>query len=76
MFMNDLPKCVENADIIMYADDDTCVSSSVENVSDVEYELIPDMLQICDWLQTNKFSLNPVKTKFMITGTTQMYIKL
>ena len=63
MFMSDLPNCVENADITMYADDtsasttiervsdvknDTSASTTIESVSDVEYKLIPDMVKICN----------------------------
>ena len=50
MFMNNLPNCVENADITMYADD-TSASTTIESVSDVEYKLIPDMVKICDSVQ-------------------------
>ena len=48
----------ENADITMFSDDDTSASSSIKRVSDVEYKLLPDMIKICDWLKTNKLSLN------------------
>ena len=43
IFMNDLPRCVENADIVMYADG-TSAFSSIKSVSDGEYKLIPDMI--------------------------------
>ena len=68
MFMNDLPNCLENAAITMYADD-TSASTTIESVSDVEYKLIPDMVKIFDWLKSIKLSLNALKTEFMITGT-------
>ena len=70
MFMNNLPKCVENADITMYAED-TSASSSIESVSVVQYKSIYDTIKICDWLKTNKFSLNALKTEFMIIETSQ-----
>ena len=41
--MNDLPNCVDNADITMYADD-TSASTTIESVSDVEYKLIPGLI--------------------------------
>ena len=66
--MNDLPNCVENADITMYTDD-TSASATIESVSDVEYKFIPDMVKICDWLKSNKLSLNALETEFMIIGT-------
>ena len=66
--MNDLANCVENADITMYADD-TSASTTIKSVSDVEYKLTPDMVKICDWLKSNKLSLNALKTEFMIIGT-------
>ena len=73
--MKDMPKCVENADITMYRDD-TRASSSIEIVSDVEYKLIPDMIKICDWLKTNKLSLNAPKTEFMIIGRKKLKMHL
>ena len=68
MFMKNLQNCFENADITMYADD-TSASTTIESVSDVEYKLIHDMVKICDWLKSNKLSLNALKTEFMIIGT-------
>ena len=47
----------ENADITMFSDD-TRASSSIKSVTDVEYKLLPDIIKICDWLKTNKLSLN------------------
>ena len=38
-------------------------------------ELMIELVKICDWLQTNKLSLNILKTENMIIGTEQMLIQ-
>ena len=66
--MNDLPSCVENGHITMYADD-TSASSSIKSCNDIEVNVIPNLISICDWLKANKLSLNAIKTEFMLIGS-------
>ena len=47
IYMNDLPNAVKSADICMYADD-TSMSSTIKNTSDLETKIIPESLIICD----------------------------
>ena len=74
-FTNDIPNCVENSHITMYADD-TSSSTRVNDVKDIETKVIPDLIKICDWLKANKFSLNALKTELMLLGTTRNIRKL
>ena len=69
IFINDLPNCVKNGHITMYADD-TSSSTRVNDVKDIETKVIPDLIKICDWLKENKLSLNVLKTELMLLGTT------
>ena len=62
--MNDLPNAIKSADICMYADD----TSTIKNTSDLETKIIPEFLNICNWLKANKLTLNALKTEFMIMG--------
>ena len=70
IFINDLPNCVENGYITMYADD-TSSSVLVRGSREIEAEVLPDLIKITDWLRANKLSLNAFKTEFMLIGTTQ-----
>ena len=65
--MNDLPACVKEAEITMYADD----TSLYRAFKDLSEELIPAFVKICEWLKMNKLALNVLKTEFMIVGTSQ-----
>ena len=64
-YMNDLPLCVEQGHVTMYADD-TSSSNCIKAVSDVVSKVVPDMQNIIDWLKANRLSLNAAKTEFMI----------
>ena len=69
IYMNDLPNCIEHGHVIMYADD-TSASNSLKSCCDIEENVIPSMINICDWLKANKLSLNTTKTDFMLIGST------
>ena len=75
IYMNDLQNAAENCEISMYADD-TNVSSTLTQANDNNVELLPEFTKICDWLVTNKLSLNILKTEYMIIGTEQSLIQL
>ena len=69
IYMDDLPRFVNNAQISMYADD-TSLCNNIKSVSEIIDNLIPAFLKICDWLRSNKLSLsNTVKTEFMVIGS-------
>ena len=68
IYMNDLPKCIDNAHITMYADD-TSSSTTVRTCNDIKEKVIPNFFSVIDWLKANKLSLNTVKTEFMLLGS-------
>ena len=68
IYMNDLPNMANTANISMYADD-TDLSARIRNGSEISSKLLPEFLKICEWLRSNKLSLNALKTEFMITGS-------
>ena len=63
-YMNDLPNMVNTANISMHADD-TDLSARVKNGSDISSKLVPEFLKICEWLMSNKLSLNALKAEFI-----------
>ena len=73
--MNDLPNFVKDSNISMYAND-TGLSSKISSALEINSELLPDFLKLCDWLRANKLSLNLVKAEYMITGTSQKLMQL
>ena len=68
IYMNDFPNCIENGHVTMYADD-TSASNSLKSCCDIEENVIPSMINICDWLKANKLSLNTTKTDFILIGS-------
>ena len=70
IYMNDLPSCVKEAEITMYADD-TSLYRAFRTAQGLSDELIPAFVNICEWLKMNKLALNVPKTDFMIIGTSQ-----
>ena len=75
IYMNDLQNITSTCDISMYADD-THLSSAMSYPSDINVELIPEFVKVCDWLQTNKLSLNILKTEYMVIGTEEMLTQM
>ena len=37
-------------------------------MKDIENNVIPGLIKICDWLKANKLSLNALKTELMLLG--------
>ena len=61
LHINDLPSCIQNCKIHMFADDTSiqCTSSSVVNI---EYSLQKDVNAVQAWMNANKLKLNLAKT--------------
>ena len=68
--MNDLPLAVKEADITMYADDNS-LSKGFKTTNELKEQLIPAFCKVCECLKCNKLSLNALKTEFMIMRTSQ-----
>ena len=72
--MNDLPHCIENGHVTMYADD-TSTSNDVKSVQCITAKVIPNLVKFRDWLKSKKLSLNMIKTEFMFIGFAQNVLK-
>ena len=60
----DLPNCLYNSKVILFADDTTLYASS-DNIVNL-YDLINrDLDNLTDWFRANKLSLNTSKTRYM-----------
>ena len=70
MYINDLPKCVKNAKVSMYADDTALYYSSAD-IDVIVQKLNEDLENVRIWLMKNKLSLNVKKTEFMVLGTSR-----
>ena len=46
--------------------DDTSLGQRIDDVNDIKQQLIPDLRKLCEWLKINKFSLNFIKTEFLL----------
>ena len=68
--MNDLPSFVKDVNVTMYADD-ISLDKAVRSSQQLKEKMIPAFSRVREWLQTNKLSLNTVKTELMIIGTSQ-----
>ena len=75
IYVNDLQDVTRSCDLSMYADD-THLTSALKKSSDLNTEILPEFIKICDWLQANKLSLSVVKAEYMIIGTEQSIIQL
>ena len=75
MYVNDLPNCVSNSQVSMYADD-TGLYYISRNIKDIVSKINEDLENVSNWLTRNKLSLNVKKTEFMIIGTSQRLAKI
>ena len=65
IYMNDLPNCLCNSKVILFADD-TILYASSDNIVN-QYDLINhDLDNLTDWFRANKLSLNTSKTHYML----------
>ena len=67
VYMNNLPKSVNDVDITMLADD-TNFMRAISSLNETKDELIPALHKVYNWLTFNKLSLNTLETGFMILG--------
>ena len=58
----------------MFADD-TNLTAIGETIADVEAVMNSELVNLKEWLTTNKLSLNVAKTEFMIIGSKHMLHK-
>jgi hypothetical protein len=65
IYVNDLPNCVENSNIRMFADD-TTLTASGKSIQQIESKINCDLINIKEWLLANKLSLNLTKLRLNI----------
>ena len=70
LYINDLPKIIDNAKVYMYADD-TSLSLQNHSISHLNRDLNRDLEALDKSLRGNKLSLNVAKTQSMVISTKQ-----
>ena len=70
LYINDLPKTINNANVCMYADD-TSLSYQNHSMRQLNRVLNQDLKALHNWLRGNKLSLNVAKTQSMVISTKQ-----
>ena len=70
LYINDLPECLVNCSIGMYADDTVIYFSDFSPV-EIKRAVQDDLDRIAQWMDTNRLILNQSKTKGMLFGTRQ-----
>ena len=65
LYMNDICSVSKLLFTFLYADD-TCVMLSGKDLNDLIAVLNVELISLCDWLKSNKLSLNTQKTFFMV----------
>ena len=68
IYINDLPMSLRKCNVTMYADD-TSISHSAKNISNLNDTPNSDLDRLKEWLQGNKLSLNDIKTQPMVVGS-------
>ena len=68
IYINDLPFSLQSCQVTKYADD-TNLSHSSKNITDLNENLNRDLCNLKQWLQGNKLSLNLIKTQAMVVGS-------
>ena len=64
IYINDLPK-VTSLFTLLYADDTSFLISG-KSLEEITIILNTELKKVCDWFRSNKLSLHPEKTKFMV----------
>jgi hypothetical protein len=64
LYINDLPLCTE-LNSILFADD-TTLSASGDDLQQLTDHINTEFQKVCEFFRSNRLSLHPAKTKFMI----------
>ena len=65
IYINDFQSCLENSNLIMYADD-TNVFIKKKNINTLYARAQNELINIAKWLSANKLTLNINKTKYIM----------
>ncbi len=67
IYMNDLPRCLEFFNVMLYADD-TVIYCSSSMIQEVKSKSNTDLVNITDWFNSNLLMLNFEKSSFLLIG--------
>ena len=77
IYINDIVKCTEKFNCILYADD-TTLNSTIDcfgkEIHVIEQNISAELQRISKWLELNRLQLNTEKSKFMLFHMTQKSI--
>ena len=65
IYVNDLPKIVENCDVVLYADDTTLFTGSCVP-SNIQVNINKDLNKLEKWFRDNRLCLNTSKTEYIL----------
>ena len=65
LYINDFPNISNNIKFLLYADD-TAIFFESDNVEALQLQIEQESIQICNWLQMNKLTLNTKKTVYQL----------
>ncbi len=74
LFINDLPKCITNCKIALYADD-TVLLFSAKASEEIQVNIQEDLDRAIKWFKVNRLHLNVKKIKWSLLGTYQKISK-
>ena len=65
LYINDLRFCLNKSNVSHFADD-TCLTHASKDIKLLERSLNADIVNVTEWLNTNRLSLNVKKTKLLL----------
>ena len=74
LYINDLPQCLENCSINLYADDTVMYSTNLYT-SEIARVVQDDLNRVVQWMESSRLILNQSKTKSMLFGSWQNLAK-
>ena len=77
IYINDIVKCTEKINYILYADDTTLnstIDSFVKEIHIIEQNILAELQKISKWLELNRLQINTGKSKFMLSHMPQKSI--
>ena len=68
VYINELPECIDNSKVILYADDAVMMTEG-KTAADITRIGQPDLDKILDWCALNRLTINSDKTVQVVYGT-------
>ena len=73
MYINDLPNCLLQSQILLYADDAVLLYGD-SNIRKISTVLNKYLKQFQSWTYNNRLCIHPVKTEYVVFGTQQRIV--